>query len=160
MERETWVHIHCSAWIWLKNKNNFASKLDWKHFFSSQLVPLLLTHDAFRCTLKHLEMGAWKTWGDFDSRLHLLDTSSGALSLVGQALLVPGGHVRSLVFHTLFWQSESGGEHHLIQENNTIGWYVSQLRWSRWLGPCIKKKKKRNVSYNGWNSLWACYRRV
>lgn len=56
-------------------------------------------------------LNIWR-W-EFDNRRQLLDTSSGARSFVYQALAT----FRSLVFQTLFWQSESGGEHHLIQEN-------------------------------------------
>lgn len=56
-------------------------------------------------------LNIWR-W-EFDNRRQLLDTSFGARSFVYQALAT----FRSLVFQTLFWQSESGGEHHLIQEN-------------------------------------------
>lgn len=56
-------------------------------------------------------LNIWR-W-EFDNRRQMLDTSSGARSFVYQALAT----FRSLVFQTLFWQSESGGEHHLIQEN-------------------------------------------
>lgn len=89
-----------------EKQHNFAAKLDLKHFFP---------HSLYCCYSYMMHSGAllniWR-W-EFDNRRQLLDTSFGARSFVYQALAT----FRSLVFQTLFWQSESGGEHHLIQEN-------------------------------------------
>lgn len=89
-----------------EKQHNFAAKLDLKHFFP---------HSLYCCCSYMMHSGAllniWR-W-EFDNRRQLLDTSFGARSFVYQALAT----FRSLVFQTLFWQSESGGEHHLIQEN-------------------------------------------
>lgn len=89
-----------------EKQNNFASKLDLKHFFP---------HSLYWCYSFMMHSGAlWNIWRwKFENQRQLLHTSFGARSFVYHALAM----FMSLVFQTLFWQSESGGEHHLIQEN-------------------------------------------